>query len=199
MNHTLSRHSNGFLHSLRRIVFGRIRLSKKGALHLSFGEPSRRRKAASSTREQAEASSGTKKKALPAAGNDSAGMLMHSELCIHLNANPENRVRLRHLSFFEAMLAKRGSSVFADLRLDILRKAHSQIELLAGASASPGLLSLAAKMAAVLVQRGGIGATKRLDSPPSDFGAEVRAEVSEVPISRFDAAVEYELTRPAPL
>lgn len=132
---------------LRRILFGQFRFKRKeGAMRITWGDTL-----------MAPAKAAGKEQAGPAstpASSDERTLVL-SELGILLSANPKNRQALRHLVFFESAFSKKGYACLEDLPLTPLRKAHDQLQLLASSWSSRVLETLATRMAATLIRRGG--------------------------------------------
>lgn len=78
---------------------------------------------------------------------------VRAELAALLNQLPETRVTMRHLVFVEQALAKRGLRVLHSLPLDVLLRAHEQLEGLVTNWTPVGLANLRSKMAVAIIDR----------------------------------------------
>jgi hypothetical protein len=80
-------------------------------------------------------------------------MLVRTELAALLNELPETRSTMRHLVFIEQALAKKGLKVLHKLPLDVLQRAHEQLENLVINWSAAGLANLRSKMAVAIIDR----------------------------------------------
>ncbi|MBL8341448.1 MAG: hypothetical protein JNL30_08265 [Rubrivivax sp.] len=80
-------------------------------------------------------------------------MLIRAELAALLNELPETRSTMRHLVFVEQALEKKGLKVLHKVPLDVLRRAHEQLENLVINWSPAGLASLRSKMAVAIIDR----------------------------------------------
>jgi hypothetical protein len=112
----------------------------------------------------AEASSGKgeRKKAKPAKGEREKLaerkaaeelVLMRQQLAELLDEVPSTRLAMRHLVMVEHALGKKGVRVLHKLPLDVLQRAHEQLEGLVTNWSPVGLASLRSKMAVAILDR----------------------------------------------
>ncbi|MBI5717793.1 MAG: hypothetical protein HZC37_08915 [Burkholderiales bacterium] len=80
-------------------------------------------------------------------------MLVRTELAALLNELPETRTTMRHLVFVEQAIAKKGLKVLHKVPLDVLRRAHDQLENLVINWSAAGLANLRSKMAVAIIDR----------------------------------------------
>jgi len=80
-------------------------------------------------------------------------MLVRTELAALLNELPETRTTMRHLVFVEQAIAKKGLKVLHKVPLDVLRRAHEQLENLVINWSAAGLANLRSKMAVAIIDR----------------------------------------------
>jgi hypothetical protein len=80
-------------------------------------------------------------------------MLVRTELAALLNELPETRSTMRHLVFVEQALEKKGLKVLHKVPLDVLRRAHEQLENLVTNWTPLGLANLRSKMAVAIIDR----------------------------------------------
>lgn len=80
-------------------------------------------------------------------------MLVRTELAALLNELPETRATMRHLVFVEQAIAKKGLKILHKLPLDVLQRAHEQLENLVTNWSPAGLANLRSKMAVALIDR----------------------------------------------
>lgn len=80
-------------------------------------------------------------------------MLVRTELAALLNELPETRLTMRHLVFVEQAIAKKGLKVLHKIPLDVLRRAHDQLENLVINWSAAGLANLRSKMAVAIIDR----------------------------------------------
>ncbi|MCW5634714.1 MAG: hypothetical protein KIT17_15370 [Rubrivivax sp.] len=80
-------------------------------------------------------------------------MLVRTELAALLNELPETRSTMRHLVFVEQAIAKKGLKVLHKVPLDVLQRAHEQLENLVVNWSAPGLANLRSKMAVAIIDR----------------------------------------------
>jgi hypothetical protein len=160
----------GSLARLRRVIFGRIRVSRAGAgLRFGFGETTRFLETRAGTpapipepRRRPRSSIGE------SAAQDAEFRQMHHELSIFLNG-AKNRKSLRHLAFFEGIMKKRGPQALESVSIDTLKRAHVQLNLLLNVAPSRTLRVLSSKMLVALVAREDEGPVRILDNRTTDF------------------------------
>lgn len=75
------------------------------------------------------------------------------ELAALLNEQPETRQTMRHLVFVEKALAKKGLRALHKVPLDVLQRAHEQLEGLVVNWSPQGLANLRSKMAVAIIDR----------------------------------------------
>lgn len=80
-------------------------------------------------------------------------MLVRTELAALLNELPETRLTMRHLVFVEQAIAKKGLRVLHKIPLDVLQRAHDQLENLVINWSAAGLANLRSKMAVAIIDR----------------------------------------------
>jgi hypothetical protein len=80
-------------------------------------------------------------------------MLVRTELAALLNDLPETRATMRHLVFVEQAIAKKGLKVLHKVPLDVLERAHEQLENLVINWSAAGLANLRSKMAVAIIDR----------------------------------------------
>ena len=80
-------------------------------------------------------------------------MLVRTELAALLNELPETRSTMRHLVFIEQALAKKGLKVLHKVPVDVLRRAHDQLDNLVINWSAAGLANLRSKMAVAIIDR----------------------------------------------
>jgi hypothetical protein len=80
-------------------------------------------------------------------------MLVRTELAALLNELPETRSTMRHLVFVEQAISKKGLKALHKLPLDVLQRAHEQLENLVTNWSPAGLANLRSKMAVALIDR----------------------------------------------
>jgi hypothetical protein len=80
-------------------------------------------------------------------------MQIRTELAALLNELPETRGTMRHLVFVEQAMAKKGLRVLHKLPLDVLQRAHEQLENLVTNWSPVGLANLRSKMAVAIIDR----------------------------------------------
>lgn len=80
-------------------------------------------------------------------------MLVRTELAALLNDLPETRATMRHLVFVEQAIAKKGLKVLHKMPLDVLRRAHEQLENIVINWSAAGLANLRSKMAVAIIDR----------------------------------------------
>jgi hypothetical protein len=80
-------------------------------------------------------------------------MLVRTELAALLNELPETRATMRHLVFVEQAIARKGMRALHKLPLDVLQRAHEQLENLVTNWSPAGLANLRSKMAVALIDR----------------------------------------------
>lgn len=80
-------------------------------------------------------------------------MLVRTELAALLNELPETRTTMRHLVFVEQALEKKGFKVLHKVPLDVLQRAHEQLENLVTNWSPAGLANLRSKMAVAIIDR----------------------------------------------
>lgn len=80
-------------------------------------------------------------------------MLVRTELAALLNELPETRTTMRHLVFVEQAIAKKGLKVLHKIPLDVLRRAHDQLDNLVINWSAVGLANLRSKMAVAIIDR----------------------------------------------
>jgi hypothetical protein len=80
-------------------------------------------------------------------------MLVRTELAALLNEMPETRLTMRHLVFVEQAIAKKGLKVLHKIPLDVLRRAHDQLDNLVINWSAAGLANLRSKMAVAIIDR----------------------------------------------
>lgn len=80
-------------------------------------------------------------------------MQVRTELAALLNELPETRQTMKHLVFVEKALEKKGLKVLHKLPLDVLRRAHEQLENLVTNWTPLGLANLRSKMAVAIIDR----------------------------------------------
>ena len=80
-------------------------------------------------------------------------MLVRTELAALLNELPETRTTMRHLVFVEQAIAKKGLKVLHKVPVDVLRRAHEQLENLIINWSAAGLANLRSKMAVAIIDR----------------------------------------------
>lgn len=80
-------------------------------------------------------------------------MLVRTELAALLNELPETRTTMRHLVFVEQAIAKKGLKVLHKVPLDVLQRAHDQLENLVINWSAAGLANLRSKMAVAIIDR----------------------------------------------
>lgn len=80
-------------------------------------------------------------------------MLVRTELAALLNELPETRSTMRHLVFVEQAIAKKGLKVLHKVPLDVLRRAHDQLDNLVINWSAAGLANLRSKMAVAIIDR----------------------------------------------
>jgi hypothetical protein len=70
-----------------------------------------------------------------------------------LDELPENRGTLRHLAFIEHAMDKKGARALYKVPLDVLKRAHEQIEAVVTNWSNEGLACLRSKMAVAIIDR----------------------------------------------
>ncbi len=80
-------------------------------------------------------------------------MLVRTELAALLNELPETRQTMRHLVFVEQAIEKKGLKVLRKVPLDVMRRAHEQLENLVTNWSPAGLASLRSRMAVAIIDR----------------------------------------------
>ncbi|MBK9133918.1 MAG: hypothetical protein IPM15_06065 [Betaproteobacteria bacterium] len=80
-------------------------------------------------------------------------LLVRTELAALLNELPETRLTMRHLVFVEQAIAKKGLRVLHKIPLDVLQRAHEQLENLVINWSAAGLANLRSKMAVAIIDR----------------------------------------------
>lgn len=80
-------------------------------------------------------------------------MAIRAELAALLNELPETRTTMRHLVFVEQAIAKKGLKVLHKIPLDVLQRAHDQLENLVINWSAAGLANLRSKMAVAIIDR----------------------------------------------
>ncbi len=80
-------------------------------------------------------------------------MLVRTELAALLNELPETRSTMRHLVFVEQAIAKKGLKVLHKVPLDVLQRAHDQLDNLVINWSAAGLANLRSKMAVAIIDR----------------------------------------------
>ena len=80
-------------------------------------------------------------------------MLVRTELAALLNELTETRNTMRHLVLVEQAIAKKGLKVLHKLPLEILQRAHEQLENLVTNWSPAGLANLRSKMAVAIIDR----------------------------------------------
>ena len=80
-------------------------------------------------------------------------MAVRTELAALLNELPETRTTMRHLVFVEQAIAKKGLKVLHKVPLDVLQRAHDQLENLVINWSAAGLANLRSKMAVAIIDR----------------------------------------------
>jgi len=83
--------------------------------------------------------------------------LMRKQLAELLNEVPETRLAMRHLVMVEHALGKKGVRVLHKLPLEVLQRAHVQLEGLVTNWSPVGLASLRSKMAVAILDREHMG------------------------------------------
>ena len=78
---------------------------------------------------------------------------MRSALKTLLDELPENRGTLRHLAFIEHAMEKKGARALYKVPLDVLKRAHEQIEAVVTNWSNEGLACLRSKMAVAIIDR----------------------------------------------
>lgn len=89
----------------------------------------------------------------PEAGVREETALIVQQLGALLDAEPESRLTLRHLVFVEDAVRRTGLRALAELPLQVLRRAHLQLEGLVVNWSPVGLANLRSKMAVAIVER----------------------------------------------
>jgi hypothetical protein len=79
--------------------------------------------------------------------------LMRTQLAELLDEVPETRLTMRHLVMVEQALGKKGLRVLHKMPLDVLQRAHEQLEGLVTNWSPVGLASLRSKMAVAILDR----------------------------------------------
>jgi hypothetical protein len=110
----------------------------------------------------------------------------HLELCDLLDRHGDTRHVMPHLSFFEQALMRSGSRAAADVPLQVLIKARSQLENLIHDEASRGLDELCRHMSDAISSRQQAVASVESSSLVPDSHADSSIEVSEASHSLFD-------------
>lgn len=80
-------------------------------------------------------------------------MLVRTELAALLNEMPETRLTMRHLVFVEQAIARKGLKVLHKIPIDVLRRAHDQLDNLVINWSAAGLANLRSKMAVAIIDR----------------------------------------------
>jgi hypothetical protein len=80
-------------------------------------------------------------------------MLVRTELAALLNELPETRSTMRHLVFVEKAIENKGLKVLHKVPLDVMRRAHEQLENLVTNWSPAGLANLRSKMAVAIIDR----------------------------------------------
>jgi hypothetical protein len=80
-------------------------------------------------------------------------MLVRTELAALLNELPETRSTMRHLVFVEQALEKKGFKVLNKVPLDVMHRAHEQLENLVTNWSPAGLANLRSRMAVAIIDR----------------------------------------------
>lgn len=80
-------------------------------------------------------------------------MLVRTELAALLNELPETRTTMRHLVFVEQAIAKKGLKVLHKVPLDVMQRAHDQLDNLVINWSAAGLANLRSKMAVAIIDR----------------------------------------------
>jgi hypothetical protein len=78
---------------------------------------------------------------------------MTAALSALLDELPENRTTLRHLVFIEHALQKKGSRALYKVPMEVLKRAHEQLEAVVTNWSSTGLACLRSKMAVAVIDR----------------------------------------------
>jgi hypothetical protein len=116
---------------------------EQGQVHLALAE----RKPAAAPRPKAERDESERRR------RHQELMVVRTELAALLNELPETRSTMRHLVFVEQALDKKGLKVLHKLPLDVLRRAHEQLENLVTNWSPAGLANLRSKMAVAIIDR----------------------------------------------
>ncbi len=103
-------------------------------------------------KKKTKASKGEREKALERKAADEL-KLMRQQLADLLNEMPETRLAMRHLVMVEHALGKKGVRVLHKLPLEVLQRAHEQLEGLVTNWSPVGLASLRSKMAVAILDR----------------------------------------------
>lgn len=102
----------------------------------------------------------------------------HEALRALLARHPDARHLLRHLSFFEQVLGREGSRALrSEVPLQVLRRAHEQLEMLLREDSTPELAELAARLERTVRDR----SRAEDEAPPASA-----VQVSEASHSLFD-------------
>lgn len=102
----------------------------------------------------------------------------HDALQALLARHPEARHLMRHLGFLERAIARSGSRALrSEVPLEVLRKAHGQLEMLMREDTSPDLAALAERLERAVAERG--RAAQEVPAPAA-------MQVSEASQSLFD-------------
>lgn len=80
-------------------------------------------------------------------------MQVRVELAALLNELPETRSTMRHLVFVEQAVDKKGLKALHKMPVDVLRRAHEQLENLVTNWSPAGLANLRSKMAVAIIDR----------------------------------------------
>ena len=98
--------------------------------------------------------------------------LMLQQLAHVLDEDPDIRPALRHLAYIEYALAQKGVRALYKVPLDVLNRAHEQLEGLVTNWEPRGLASLRSKMAVAVMEREaeGEGDLDAQDQPASGLG-----------------------------
>ncbi|MCW5666607.1 MAG: hypothetical protein KIT35_22475 [Piscinibacter sp.] len=102
----------------------------------------------------------------------------HEALRALLTRHPDARHLLRHLSFFEQALGRHGSRALrSEVPVQVLQRAHEQLEMLLREDSTPELIALAARLERTVKDR------RRAEETAAPVGM---VQVSEASHSLFD-------------
>ena len=110
---------------------------------------------------------------------------MYRALKAVLKERPEAREVLKHLFAFGSALRQRGSKALHEVPLELLRRAHSQLEGLVYDWSSEGLATLRSKMAVAIIERDRTESSGYGPAFASEFNVPGKLEVQEVSVSVF--------------